>query len=122
RTTIRFDDTEIGEYAPIRSQHYRRCIAASWHCVCLFRVKGGGTNHVIVASEVTPTPEAPEQAPPLRLRAISGNRIAWIAKLASKEFVLPLRHPVAVEHTENDGKQQCADDDRLLGAVAAGRV
>src|SRR5215831_12496476 len=54
-------------------------------------------------------------------RAISGNRIAWIA-LGSKEFVLPLRHPVAVEHTENDGKQQCADDDRLLGAVAAGRV
>jgi hypothetical protein len=41
RRTIRFDDTEIGEYAPIGSQHHRKCIAASWHCVCLFGVNNG---------------------------------------------------------------------------------
>jgi hypothetical protein len=37
------------------------------------RVMGGGTDHVIVASAVAPASEAPEQTPPLRLRAKSGR-------------------------------------------------
>jgi len=34
---------------------------------------GGRAYHVIVASGVTPAAEAPEQTPPLQLRAISGQ-------------------------------------------------
>ena len=37
------------------------------------RVMGGGTDHVIVASAVAPASEAPEQTPPLRLRAKNGS-------------------------------------------------
>jgi hypothetical protein len=79
------------------------------------------------ADNMSGTSEVPELADSPLCKAQVGRggpgaAISDETALGLKVLVLPLRHPVAPDHADNNGKEQCRHNDRFLGPDADGCI